>query len=96
MRAPDWVLDAERDLHVVADAADAGTALREVVGHRPTVLVLDLDMPGVLTSREAIPLVGERSPGDGGRRRVRSRSVGSAGHPLSGGTHEDRGRLRRL
>jgi two-component system response regulator NreC len=33
-----------------------------VLSHKPTVLVLDLNMPGELTSLDAIPLVSERSP----------------------------------
>jgi hypothetical protein len=53
MRAPDWLLDAEPRLHVVADVADAGTALREVVGHRPTVLGLDLNMRPARTTAVA-------------------------------------------
>ncbi|MEA2248933.1 MAG: two-component system, NarL family, response regulator NreC [Solirubrobacteraceae bacterium] len=57
------LLNAEDDVEVVADAADAEAALRSVLVHRPTVLVLDLNMPGQLTSLAAIPLVRERSPG---------------------------------
>jgi two-component system response regulator NreC len=59
------LLDAEDDFEVVADAADAEAALRAVLGHKPTVLVLDLNMPGELTSLEAIPQVPERSPATG-------------------------------
>jgi two-component system, NarL family, response regulator NreC len=32
-----------------------------VLGHKPDVLLLDLNMPGTLTSLEALPLVRERS-----------------------------------
>lgn len=40
------LLDAERDFEVVAEARDVLSALRAVRGHRPNVLVLDLNMPG--------------------------------------------------
>jgi two-component system response regulator NreC len=55
------LLDAESNFHVVADAADAEAALRSVLGHKPDVLVLDLNMPGDVTPLDAIPLVRERS-----------------------------------
>src|ERR1700737_3062093 len=38
------LLEAEEGLEVVAEAADAATALRRVRGHRPTFLILDLNM----------------------------------------------------
>src|SRR4051812_34064738 len=57
------LLGAEDDFHVVGEAADAAGALRCVLGPRPTVLLLDLNMPGSPNSLEAIPLVAERSPG---------------------------------
>ena len=57
------LLDAEDDLEVVAEAGDAESALRSVLGHKPDVLVLDLNMPGNLTSLQALALVPERSPG---------------------------------
>ena len=57
------LLEVEEDFDVVAEAADAESALRSVLGHKPTVLVLDLNMPGDMSSLEAIPQVGERSPG---------------------------------
>ncbi len=50
-------------LHVLAEAGDAESALRSVLGHKPTVLVLDLNMPGEPTSLEAIPRVSDVSPG---------------------------------
>src|SRR6478735_3307412 len=50
-------------LHVLAEAGDAESALRSVLGHKPTVLVLDLNMPGEPTSLEAIPRVADVSPG---------------------------------
>ena len=50
-------------LHVLAEAGDAESALRSVLGHKPTVLILDLNMPGEPTSLEAIPRVTDVSPG---------------------------------
>jgi two-component system, NarL family, response regulator NreC len=55
------LLDAEDDLEVVATAGDVDGALRAVLGHKPDVLVLDLNMPGEQTSLEALPGVRERS-----------------------------------
>jgi two-component system, NarL family, response regulator NreC len=49
--------------HVLAEAGDADSAVRSVLGHKPRVLVLDLNMPGELTSLDAIPRVSEVSPG---------------------------------
>src|SRR3954449_5996642 len=57
------LLDAEDGFAVIGEAADAEAALRSVLGHKPSVLVLDLNMPGETTSLEAIPLLRERSPG---------------------------------
>jgi two-component system response regulator NreC len=57
------LLDAEEGMEIVGEAAEAGAALRCVLGHKPDVLVLDLNMPGALTSLEAIALVAARSPG---------------------------------
>ena len=56
------VLDREEDFEVVSEAADADSALRTVLGHKPAILVLDLNMPGEPTSLEAIPRVPEVSP----------------------------------
>ena len=56
------VLDREDDFEVVSEAADADSALRTVLGHKPAILVLDLNMPGEPTSLEAIPRVPEVSP----------------------------------
>ena len=56
------VLEAERDIEVVAEAGDAETAARYALGHKPSVLVLDLNMPGK-PSVEMIPKIGEASPG---------------------------------
>jgi two-component system, NarL family, response regulator NreC len=55
------VLEAEPDIEVVAQAPDADTAARYVLGHKPTVLVLDLSMPGS-PSLELIPKMLESSP----------------------------------
>src|SRR3954463_13132619 len=57
------LLAGEEGFAVVGEAADADAALRTVLGHKPSVLVLDLNMPGETTSLEAIPLVRERSAG---------------------------------
>jgi len=40
------LLEGEPDIEVVAEAGDADTAARYVKGHRPTVLILDINMPG--------------------------------------------------
>ena len=55
------LLDAEPDMEVLAEAGDVDAAQRYVLGHKPTVLVLDLNMPGG-SSLEAIPKLAERSP----------------------------------
>jgi two-component system response regulator NreC len=57
------LLDQAGGLRVVSEAGDAESALRTVLGHKPAVLVLDLNMPGEPTSLEAIPRVAEVSPG---------------------------------
>jgi two-component system response regulator NreC len=49
-------------LEVVSEAGTAEAAVRTVLGHKPAVLVLDLNMPGDMTSLEAIPRVAEVSP----------------------------------
>jgi two-component system response regulator NreC len=56
------LLDAQDDLEVVAEAGDVDAARRSVLGYKPTVLVLDLNMPGG-SSLEAIPTMAETSPG---------------------------------
>ena len=48
------LLDAEDDFEVVAEAGDVDTTRRKVLAHKPDVLVLDLNMPG-LPSLPAIP-----------------------------------------
>jgi two-component system, NarL family, response regulator NreC len=55
------LLDAEDDFEVVAEAGDVEAARRYVRGHHPTVLVLDLNMPGG-SSLEAIPAIRAESP----------------------------------
>ena len=40
------LLDAEDDLQVVAEAGEIESTVRYVRGHRPDVLILDLNMPG--------------------------------------------------
>jgi two-component system response regulator NreC len=55
------LLDAELGFEVVAEAGDAESAIRYVLGHKPTVLVLDLNMPG-RSSLEAIPDIRRASP----------------------------------
>lgn len=55
------VLERAGGMDVVAEASDAESALRSVLGYKPRVLVLDLNMPGELTSLDAIPRVAEAS-----------------------------------
>ena len=55
------LLDAEPDFEVLAEAGDAEAAIRYVRGHKPTVLILDLNMPG-RSSLEAVPDIQEASP----------------------------------
>ena len=55
------VLEAEADVEVVAEAGDADSAARYVLGHKPTVLVLDLSMPGT-PSLEILPKIAATSP----------------------------------
>jgi two-component system response regulator NreC len=55
------VLEAEPDMEVVAEAGDVESANRKVMGHHPTILVLDLNMPGE-PSLPAIPQIVESAP----------------------------------
>ncbi len=55
------LLEAEDDVEVVAEAGDVDSATRYVLGHKPTVLVLDLNMPGG-PSLGAIPDIADASP----------------------------------
>jgi two-component system response regulator NreC len=56
------LLEAEDDLQVVAEAGDVDATRRTVLGYKPGVLVLDLNMPGG-SGLEAIPAMIESSPG---------------------------------
>jgi len=56
------VLESESDIRVVAEAGTAEDAARYVLGHKPSILVLDLSMPGE-PSLGIIPKVLETSPG---------------------------------
>jgi len=60
-RGLELLLDGEEDLQVVALAGDVSGAIRYSRGHKPDVLVLDLNMPGG-SSLEAIPAIREASP----------------------------------
>jgi two-component system response regulator NreC len=55
------LLEAEPDIEVLAEAGDLDAARRYTLGHKPTVLVLDLNMPGG-SSLETIPKIPELSP----------------------------------
>jgi two-component system, NarL family, response regulator NreC len=55
------LLDAEPGFEVVAEAGDVDTAVRYVRGHKPTVLILDLNMPG-RSSLDAVPDIRAASP----------------------------------
>ena len=56
------IVEAEGDMEVVAEAGDADTARRRTSGLKPSVLVLDLNMPGE-PSLASIPAILEGSPG---------------------------------
>jgi two-component system response regulator NreC len=58
------LLEAEDGFEVVAEAGDVATALRYTRAHRPTILILDLNMPGE-PSLPAIGTVREVSPDTG-------------------------------
>ena len=49
-------------IEVLAEAEDAEGAVRVVRGHKPDVLLLDINMPGDLGALDAIPLALEASP----------------------------------
>jgi two-component system response regulator NreC len=55
------LLDAEADFEVVAEAGDVDSATRTVLGYKPDVLVLDLNMPDG-SSLPAIPKMLTDSP----------------------------------
>jgi two-component system, NarL family, response regulator NreC len=56
------LLEAEKDFDVVAEAGTIQSVLRDVRSHRPTVLVLDLNMPGG-SSVDAISRLAAFAPG---------------------------------
>ena len=55
------VLESEPDIQVVAEAGTAEDGARYVLGHKPSILVLDLNMPGE-SSLDLIPSILESSP----------------------------------
>ena len=55
------LLEAEPGFEVVAEAGDAPSAVRYARGHKPTILILDLNMPGP-SAIESIPAIKEASP----------------------------------
>jgi two-component system, NarL family, response regulator NreC len=55
------LLEAHEDIEVVSEVGDVDGARRSVLGHKPTVLVLDLNMPGG-SSLEALPAIMTSSP----------------------------------
>ncbi len=55
------LLEAEQDLEVVAEAGDVEATRRYVLGHKPAILILDLNMPGG-SSLGAIPDLIDSSP----------------------------------
>jgi two-component system, NarL family, response regulator NreC len=58
------VLDAEEDFEVVAEAGTVDDAVRLVKAHRPSVAVVDLNMPGTTmsSSLEALPVLAAEAP----------------------------------
>jgi two-component system response regulator NreC len=57
------LLDAEPGFTVLAESGDVDGTVRTVLGHKPDVLVLDLNMPGAETSLDAMPRLAKVSPG---------------------------------
>ena len=55
------LLEDESGIQVVAEAGDADSAIRYVNGHRPAVLILDINMPGG-SGLGAIPTIRKQSP----------------------------------
>jgi two-component system response regulator NreC len=55
------LLDREEGVSVIAEADDIASVARQVLGHEPHVLVLDLNMPGG-SSIDAISRLRERAP----------------------------------
>jgi two-component system response regulator NreC len=60
-RGLELLLDSEDGFEVVAAVGDVDAAIRATRGHKPDVLVLDLNMPGG-SSLDAIPTILEASP----------------------------------
>jgi two-component system response regulator NreC len=56
------LLEAEPGFTVLAEAGDVEGTVRTVLGYKPDVLVLDLNMPGAQTSLEAMPRLAAASP----------------------------------
>ena len=56
------MLEAEADLRVIGEAADAAGAAKLVEDRRPDILVLDLQMPGA-DPRQDVPRLRQSSPG---------------------------------
>jgi two-component system, NarL family, response regulator NreC len=55
------LLEGEEGIEVVAEAGDAASAIRYVNGHRPDVLILDINMPGG-SGLGAIPTIRDQCP----------------------------------
>jgi two-component system, NarL family, response regulator NreC len=55
------LLDGEDGIEVVAEAGDAQSAVRYAAGHRPDVMILDINMPGG-SGLSAIPEIRSASP----------------------------------
>jgi two-component system response regulator NreC len=55
------LIDAEDDMRVLTEAGDLPDAIRLARAHRPSVLVLDLNMPGG-SSLDAIPQIRQDTP----------------------------------
>jgi two-component system response regulator NreC len=57
------VLDAEDGFEVLAEAGTTDDAVRLIKAHRPTVAVIDLNMPGTMSSSlEALPILAAEAP----------------------------------
>jgi two-component system response regulator NreC len=56
------LLEAEPGFTVLAESGDVEGTVRTVLGYKPDVLVLDLNMPGAQTSLEAMPRLAAASP----------------------------------
>lgn len=92
------LLDAEEGLEVVGEAADTESALRAVLGYKPDVLVLDLNMPGDPAPLDGLPVVRQRSPRtatviltmeEGPEFALRAFRAGALGYVLKDATHHE-------